>query len=121
MGYLNDIWTNLQPMINWVVFVLVIASGYFIRVTPILEKCSTTLKVLIFSLVISVSYAVFEKLNPGMFIASYFIAFGFHSAILKLLERAIFGDGDSGGSEKPNTQSVFYRARRLIGSRPDDR
>lgn len=111
MNYLNDIWNNIQPMINWVVFVLVIASGYFIRATPILKKCSTTLKVLIFSLVVTVIYAVSTKLNIGVFIASYFIAFGFHSAILKLIER-LFIKKNINASEK---------ASRLIGDRPDDR
>ena len=110
MNFINDIWTNLLPMINWVVFILVIASGYFIRATPILKKCSTTLKVLIFSLVISISYAVFEKLNPGVFIASYFIAFGFHSAILKLIERFFTKSVPSAESKSS-----------LIGDRPDDR
>lgn len=111
MNYLNDIWTNIQPMINWVVFVLVIASGYFIRATPILKKCSTTLKVLIFSLIVTVIYAISTKLNVGIFIASYFIAFGFHSAILKLIER-FFIKKNINTSEK---------ASRLIGDRPDDR
>lgn len=112
MIYLNDIWTDLLPMINWVIFVLVIASGYFIRATPILKKCSTTLKILIFSLITSVSYAVFEKINPGVFIASYFIAFGFHSAILKLIERFF---------TKSETVKTSARKSRLIGDRPDDR
>jgi hypothetical protein len=114
MNFLNDIWTNLLPVINWVVFIIVIASGYFIRATPILKKCSTTLKVLIFSLVISLSYAVFERLNPGVFIASYFIAFGFHSAILKLIERFF---------TKSETIKTSARKSRqeLIGDRPDDR
>lgn len=111
MNYINDVWNNIQPMINWVVFVLVIASGYFIRATPILKKCSTTLKVLIFSLIVTVIYAISTKLNIGVFIASYFIAFGFHSAILKLLER-VFVKKDSGTSKKVS---------RLIGDRPDDR
>ena len=30
MNFINEIWTNLVPMINWVVFIIVIASGYFI-------------------------------------------------------------------------------------------
>lgn len=110
MNYLNDIWTNLLPMINWVIFILVIASGYFIRATPILKNCSKTLKVLIFSLIISVSYAVFEKINPGVFIASYFIAFGFHSAILKLIERFF-----------TKTVKKVQNRSSLIGDRPDDR
>ena len=110
MNYLNDIWTNLLPMINWVIFVLVIASGYFIRATPILKNCSKTLKVLIFSLIISVSYAVFEKINPGVFIASYFIAFGFHNAILKLIERFF-----------TKTVKKVQNRSSLIGDRPDDR
>ena len=110
MNYLNDIWTNLLPMINWVIFVLVIASGYFIRVTPMLKNFSKTLKVLIFSLIISLSYAIFEKINPGVFIASYFAAFGFHSAILKLIERFF----------TKTLKNVKNRSS-LIGYRPDDR
>lgn len=110
MNYLNDIWNYILPMIDWVVFSLVIASGYFIRATPILKKYSTTLKVLLFSLVISLSYAVFEKINPGVFIASYFIAFGFHSAILKLIE----------GFFTKTVKNVQNRSS-LIGDRPNDR
>lgn len=90
MNYLNDIWNYLLPMINWVVFVLVIASGYFIRATPILKKCSTTLKVLVFSLVVTVIYAISTKVNVGVYVASYFLAFGFHSAIIKMVERLFY-------------------------------
>ena len=75
-----------------------------------LKNCSKTLKVLIFSLITSVSYAVFEKINPGIFIASYFTAFGFHSAILKLIEKFF-----------TRTVKMVQNRSSLIGDRPDDR
>ena len=89
MSFFNDIWNEIMPNINWAIFILVIASGYFVRVTPILNRCSTTLKVLIFSLSITVLYGFASNINLGVFIVSYFSAFGFHSAIIKLIERYI--------------------------------
>lgn len=112
MEYLNDIWNTILPMIDWVVFALVIASGYFIRVTPILKKCSITVKVLVVSSVVTGIYAISTGLNLGIWIASFFLAFGFHSAVLKLLERLLFPSAIK--SEKQSRQS-------LIGDRPDDR
>jgi len=109
MDFLNDVWQHLLPMINWVVFVLVIASGYFIRATPMLKRWCTTLKVLVFSLIVTVIYAVSVKLNLGVFVASYFLAFGFHSAILKMLERIFYTPKNAQSRES------------LIGDRPDDR
>lgn len=87
MDLLNDVWQHLLLVINWVIFLLVIASGYFVRVTPILKNHSTTIKVLFFSSSVTILYAILTKVDAGTFIASYFIAFGFHSAILKVIER----------------------------------
>lgn len=109
MNFLNDVWQHLLPMINWVVFVLVIASGYFIRATPILKKWSTTTKVLVFSLMITLIYSIATKVDVGVFVASYFLAFGFHSVILKMLERMFYNPK---GTQKRES---------LIGDRPDDR
>ena len=83
MNYLNDIWKELLPMINWVIFAIVIGSGYFIRATPILKKISTTLKVFLFSLITTSAYTFYAEIEISIFISSYFISFGFHSAIIK--------------------------------------
>jgi hypothetical protein len=90
MNYLNDIWNHILPLIDWVVFLLVIASGYFIRVTPLLENLSTTKKVLIFSLIITIIYTIAAGVDIGVYVASYFLAFGFHSAIIKMIERMFY-------------------------------
>jgi hypothetical protein len=109
MNYLNDIWNYLLPMIDWVVFALVIASGYFIRATPILKSLDTTVQVLIISTIVTGIYALTAGLNLGIWVASFFLAFGFHSAVLKLLERLLF--------PKAKNQA---RARGIGGELPDD-
>lgn len=90
MNYLDEIFNALLPMVDWLVFALVIASGYFVRATPILKNLSTTVKVLIISTVVTGIYALTAGLNLGIWVASFFLAFGFHSAVLKLLERLLF-------------------------------
>ena len=94
MELLNEIWQHINPLIDWVVFALVIALGYLVKVanllTSVLPKHSNTLKILVFSLIVTVLYSYFQGISVGKFIASYFLAFGFHSAILKLIERKLF-------------------------------
>ena len=82
----QEIKDYIIPFIDWIVFLLVITSGYVIRATKLFPKVSTTLKVLITALVVTVSYSVSVDVKLGVFIASFFLAFGFHGAVLKLLE-----------------------------------
>lgn len=89
MNYLEEIIKQIQPLVNWAVFVLVIAIGYFVRVTPVLLQHSKTLKIFILSFIITLAYAISEQLSPGVYLVSYFTAFGFHSAILKVLEKKL--------------------------------
>jgi hypothetical protein len=106
MEYLDQIFNQILPVIDWVVFFLVITSGYLVRgiKTPKIKKYSTIGKVLVCSLVVSILYSIFAGVNPGKFIASYFIAFGFHTVIIKKIE----------GFFVPKNKS-------LVGDRPDDR
>ena len=67
MNYLNDIWKELLPMINWVIFVLVIGSGYFIRATPILKKISTTEEVVEFD-TLKLRLRCFASLIAGFYL-----------------------------------------------------
>ena len=46
MNILFEIKDYIIPFINWVIFLLVITSGYLIRATKLLQIISTTLKVL---------------------------------------------------------------------------
>ena len=98
---MTEILTQLQLNINWTIFSLVISSGYFIRVTPILKKYTTTTKVFIFSFLIVFLYVYFAKIETSTIISSYFIAIGFHSVIIKQFEKII--------------------KKNIVGSRPTDR
>lgn len=107
-NFINQVYNFIMPLIDWMVFLLVLASGYFVRVTKVLPKLSKTLKILVFSLIVTILYSFASGVEPGIFIASYFIAFGFHSAVLKMFERKI----------APMVTSVVQK---IVGDRPTDR
>ena len=115
MELLNEIWQHINPLIDWMVFALVIALGYLVKVanllTGILPEYSNTLKILLFSLIVTVLYSYFQGISGGKFIASYFLAFGFHSAILKLIERKLF----------PSAAHKEAKLSNIVGPRPGDR
>lgn len=104
----SDIYNYLIPIIDWMVFILVIAIGYLVRGANLLPKWSNTLKIFVFSFVVTLSYSYFSEVNMGKFIASYFLAFGFHSAILKIIERKI---------SNSKISNIFSH----VGNRPGDR
>lgn len=121
MNY-TEILTQIQGSINWIVFALVIASGYFVRATPILKKHSTTSKLLLFSFVTVALYVYFAKVDVAVAIASYFITVGFHTLIIKQLERRFIP------SERVKYQ-INLNSKQLeddltsdiVGGRPGDR
>ncbi|AUC13837.1 hypothetical protein BTO06_01130 [Tenacibaculum sp. SZ-18] len=75
--------------INVMIVLLVITSGWFVHKVPIVFVKSKTLKIIVFSLIVTIPYAISLKVGLGKYIASYWIAFGFHTTILKFLERYI--------------------------------
>jgi len=121
MNY-TEILTQIQGSINWIVFALVIASGYFVRATPILKNYSTTSKLLTISFVTVALYVYFAKVDVAVAIASYFITVGFHTLIIKQLERRFIP-----------SERAKYQMRRstappeddftsdIVGGRPGDR
>jgi len=113
-SFFQDVYNYIMPLIDWMVFALVIASGYFVRVTKLLPKKSTTTKVLLSSLFVTVLYTLVQGVPWGMFIASYFLAFGFHSSIIKLIERKVSGNKNSSFRSGVESQAI-------VGDRPDDR
>ena len=89
---LTDVWSHIQEAINWVIVLLVISSGYLGRnqlFRTLTKITSQTARVVIISLIVTVGYTFFAKISASVFIASYFFAFGFHTVIIKFVERKI--------------------------------
>lgn len=122
-NFVNQVYNFIMPLIDWMVFALVLASGYFVRATKLLPKWSKTIKILVFSIIVTLSYSIANDVESGVFIASYFMAFGFHSAILKLLERAIskIVKKEDPGIVSENRREKGIEGQNIVGDRPDDR
>lgn len=106
-----NIFNLILSKIDIAVFLLVIASGYFIRAVPIFK--SQTLNVLFISLLVVSIYVFFSKTKLDVVVLTYFATVGFHSLIIKLIERKFTSNkiDHKLGSNKSD----------LIGSRPGNR
>ncbi len=85
----NDIWSSINENIEWAIVIIVWAGGYGIRLLKILPKWSTTIKVALASLLLTVIYALVEKTPIGLALVSYVFAFGFHTLVIKWIDRKI--------------------------------
>lgn len=89
---LTDIWEHINSSIDWVIVLLVISSGYVLGRIDFTRKLlfkSQTLRVIAVSLGVTLIYAIFTVVPAGKYIASYFIAFGFHTVIIKWIDRRV--------------------------------
>jgi len=78
-------WNAINENINFIVVLIVITAGYMVRWINILPYWNKTLKIAIIGLVVSLIYILIEGVSASQWLVSYFVAFGFHSLILKKL------------------------------------
>tara|TARA_R110000772_G_scaffold153261_1_gene264249 strand:+ start:19376 stop:19708 length:333 start_codon:yes stop_codon:yes gene_type:complete len=86
---LTDIWGSLNENFNWIIFIMVIAVGYGVRLTPIGKGIPLSLRIFMVTAILGGFYAFYESVEPGVFIASYFTPLGLHSFFIKYLERRL--------------------------------
>jgi len=95
---LTDIWTQINTSIDVVLMITIIAVGYIFGRTALASalfpKWHTTAKVLIVAVPVTILYTYFQKVAPGIAIASFFIAFGFHTVVLKYIDRFVLSMND---------------------------
>jgi ABC-type transport system involved in cytochrome bd biosynthesis fused ATPase/permease subunit len=87
MEMFKEIVSFAEPFINWMVFGLVIVSGWFITSVKFCGRCGKTFKVMVISLIVTGFYAYSYKLHLGKYVASWFMAFGVHTTIIKFLQQ----------------------------------
>ena len=98
-----DIWTHINEGVNWIVFLLVIASGYASRSISLFNDVKKITKVLVFSFVSTFIFAIYAKVDPGTYIASYFLAFGFHTVLMRWMDSKllnVFSKSIGGGGHQ---------------------
>ena len=98
---LTDIWNHINESIDWIIFLMVIASGYAIRSFALFKNIPKTRKVIFISLIVTLIYGFIQKIDPGVYVASYFLAFGFHTVLIKWLDSKILKSIGGGGQQKP--------------------
>ena len=85
----NDVWNNINSLLDWGIIIIVWASGYGITLFKGLKAISKTVRVLIVSVIFTAFYAFSRGSDIGITIVSYVFAFGFHTLILKWIEDAL--------------------------------
>ena len=85
----NDIWNNINNLLDWGIIIIVWGSGYGILLFRRLKKISKTIRVLIASFVLTAVYVFANNSDVGVSIVSYVFAFGFHTIALKWVDRKI--------------------------------
>lgn len=87
MDILSEIWGQVFSLINWAIFSIVIAIGYLARKKSISGPFNTTYAIIISTFIVTLAYTLITRESGGTFIVSYFVAIGFHSAIIKQIEK----------------------------------
>lgn len=76
--------------INWIIFLLVIVVGYASRLMPLVVFKSTRLQILVLTVLFTVTFMLIFKIALVVTITSFLLAWGFHSSIIKLIEKYVF-------------------------------
>lgn len=90
---LTDIWAHLKDTIDFTIVCIVIASGYLLARGRVgfafFGRISQTLRVILISLPLTLAYGLSRDVDFGTMVASYFISFGFHSVVLKFIDKLV--------------------------------
>jgi len=76
--------------VNWIIFILVIVSGYAARLISFSVFKSKRLQILAVTVVATIIYALIFKVSVVIVLTSYLLARGLHSSIIALIEKYIF-------------------------------
>jgi len=76
--------------VNWIIVLLVFIVGYLSRLIPLVVIKTNRLQIVILTIVFTITYTIIFKVPIVVAITSYLLAFGFHSSLIKLIERYVF-------------------------------
>lgn len=88
---LTDLWNQLAASVDLVLVVVIIACGYLVGRAGLLGRAFSNLrntyKVLIVAVPVTVAYTILQGVAPGVAVATFFVAFGFHGVVLKFIDK----------------------------------
>lgn len=80
-----NFWQAINDNISYIVVLLVVTSGYIVRWLKVFPQFSTTLKIALLGCIVSIVYTLLSDVTISQWLVSYFVAFGFHTVIIKKL------------------------------------
>ena len=85
-----EIWDVVKEQIDWIIVLVTIISGYFIRAFPMFKQYKKINRVVITSLIVTIAYTYLREIDAGKWLVSWFMSFGLHTVFINWLDKKIF-------------------------------